>query len=93
MVTVAAKGATVERWLEQHQEEVKWGLDIEWRPTFQKGEYHSTAILQLSVAACCLLIQLRFIDMLPDSLRHLLANPNIMLGGVGIRVHTLIHIT
>lgn len=88
MVTVASKGATVEKWLEVRKEEVKWGLDIEWRPTFQKGDYHNAALLQLSLEECCLLVQLRFIDMLPASLKSLLANPNIKMGGVGILADT-----
>lgn len=77
----------MEKWLEVRKEEVKWGLDIEWRPTFQKGDYHNAALLQLSLEECCLLVQLRFIDMLPGSLKSLLANPNIKMGGVGILVN------
>ncbi|KAG0575457.1 hypothetical protein KC19_5G005100 [Ceratodon purpureus] len=88
MVTVASKGATVERWLEGRKEAVKWGLDIEWRPTFQKGDYHYAALLQLSLEECCLLVQLQFIDTLPVSLKRLLADPNIMMGGVGVLADT-----
>lgn len=87
MVTVASKGATVERWLEGRKEAAKWGLDIEWRPTFQKGDYHYAALLQLSLEDCCLLVQLQIIDTLPVSLKRLLADPNIMMGGVGILVN------
>jgi len=87
MVTVASKGATVDRWLEGRKEVVKYGLDIEWRPTFQKGDYHYAALLQLSHDGFCLLIQLQFIDTLPSSLKRLLADPTIMKGGVGIVVN------
>lgn len=87
MVTVASKGATVDKWLEGRKEVVKYGLDIEWRPTFQKGDYHYAALLQLSHDGCCLLIQLQFIDNLPSSLKRLLADPSIMKGGVGIVVN------
>jgi len=86
MVTVASKGATVERWLEGRKEVMKYGLDIEWRPTFQKGDYHYAALLQLAHEGCCLLIQLQFIDTLPASLKRLLADPSILKGGVGILV-------
>lgn len=89
MVTVASKGATVDKWLNGRKEVVKYGLDIEWRPTFQKGDYHYAALLQLSHEGCCLLIQLQFIDKLPESLKTLLADPSIMKGGVGIMVPTL----
>jgi hypothetical protein len=88
MVTVASKGATVEKWLNGRKEVVKYGLDIEWRPTFQKGDYHYAALLQLSHEGCCLLIQLQFIDKLPESLKTLLADPSIMKGGVGIMADT-----
>lgn len=88
MVTVASKGATVDWWLEGRKEAVKWGLDIEWRPTFQKGDYHYAALLQLSLEECCLLVQLQFIDTLPVSLKTLLADPKIMMGGVGILADT-----
>lgn len=86
MVTVATKGGTVEWWLDGHKDEAVWGLDIEWRPTFQKGDYHFASLLQLSLEDCCLLIQLQFIDVLPESLKNLLANSQIMMGGVGIKV-------
>lgn len=86
LVTVAATAGTVEKWLTDHREERKFGVDIEWRPCFQKGDYHDAAILQLSVEKHCLLVQLLFLDYFPESLKTLLADPNVMLGGVGIKV-------
>jgi hypothetical protein len=86
LVTIAASAAAVENWLHAHGGESKYGLDIEWRPTFQRGDYHAAALLQLSLEKVCLLIQLRFIEVLPASLQRLLADPNIMLGGVSIKV-------
>ncbi|CAM6040863.1 unnamed protein product [Sphagnum compactum] len=88
LVTIAASAAAVENWLHAHGGESKYGLDIEWRPTFQRGDYHAAALLQLSLEKVCLLIQLRFIEVLPASLQRLLADPNIMLGGVSIKADT-----
>lgn len=76
----------MEWWLDLHKDEAVWGLDIEWRPTFQKGDYHFASLLQLSLEDCCLLVQLQFIDVLPESLKNLLSNSQIMMGGVGIKV-------
>jgi hypothetical protein len=63
-----------------------FGFDIEWRPTFQKGDYHEASLLQLSVEKRCLLVQLFFMDFFPESLKSLLADPRVVLAGVGIRV-------
>jgi hypothetical protein len=86
LVTVAATAATVESWVAEHQGQTMFGFDIEWRPTFQKGDYHEASLLQLSVEKRCLLVQLFFMDFFPESLKSLLADPRVILAGVGIRV-------
>jgi hypothetical protein len=88
LVTVAATAATVESWVAEHQGQTMFGFDIEWRPTFQKGDYHEASLLQLSVEKRCLLVQLFFMDFFPESLKSLLADPRVILAGVGIRVCT-----
>jgi hypothetical protein len=88
LVTVAATAATVESWVAEHQRQTMFGFDIEWRPTFQKGDYHEASLLQLSVEKRCLLVQLFFMDFFPESLKSLLADPRVILAGVGIRVCT-----
>jgi hypothetical protein len=89
LVTVAATAATVESWVAEHQGQTMFGFDIEWRPTFQKGDYHEASLLQLSVEKRCLLVQLFFMDFFPESLKSLLADPQVILAGVGIRADTL----
>jgi hypothetical protein len=88
LVTVAATAATVDSWVAEHQGQTMFGFDIEWRPTFQKGDYHEASLLQLSVEKRCLLVQLFFMDFFPESLKSLLADPRVILAGVGIRVCT-----
>ena len=91
LVTVAATAATIEKWLQEHQGERRFGFDIEWKPTKQKGDYSDAATLQLSTEKHCLLVQLLFVDHFPKCLKNLLADPTVVLGGVGIKVDLPIH--
>ena len=92
LVTVAATAATIEKWLQEHQGERRFGFDIEWKPTKQKGDYSDAATLQLSTEKHCLLVQLLFVDHVPKCLKNILADPTVVLGGVGIKVHLPIHL-
>lgn len=91
LVTVAATAATIEKWLQEHQGERRFGFDIEWKPTKQKGDYSDAATLQLSTEKHCLLVQLLFVDHFPECLKNLLADSTVVLGGVGIKVNFPIH--
>ena len=91
LVTVAATAATIEKWLQEHQGKRRFGFDIEWKPTTQKGDYSDAATLQLSTEKHCLLVQLLFVNHFPECLKNLLADPIVVLGGVGIKVDLPIH--
>ncbi|OVA11290.1 3'-5' exonuclease domain [Macleaya cordata] len=60
------------------------GLDIEWRPTFNRNTRYKVAILQLCVGRRCLIIQLLYADYIPRSLVQFLGNPSFTFVGVGI---------
>lgn len=60
------------------------GLDIEWRPNFQRGVTHPVATLQLCINNRCLVFQIIHSPSVPNSLITFLANPNHTFVGVGI---------
>ncbi|KAL5058102.1 hypothetical protein RYX36_029706 [Vicia faba] len=61
------------------------GLDIEWRPNFQRGQSNPAAVLQLCINNRCLVFQILHSPFIPDSLLTFLANPNNRFVGVGIK--------
>ena len=66
-VTVTSSGQAVVRWLEQQEttQETAFGVDVEWRPNFAKGEDNPVALLQISAGDKCLIVQLLYIDRIP----------------------------
>lgn len=50
------------------------GFDTETRPSFKKGQSHDVSLLQLATSECSYLFRLNIIGM-PDSVRHLLEDP------------------
>ncbi|XP_049401500.1 Werner Syndrome-like exonuclease [Solanum stenotomum] len=60
------------------------GLDIEWRPTFNRYQHNPVATLQLCVGRRCLIFQLLYCEYIPDSLTEFLLNPCYAFVGVGI---------
>ncbi len=59
------------------------GFDTEKKPTFQRGQYHHTALVQLSTLERAFLIRLNIIGFLP-ALIKLMANPDILKVGISI---------
>jgi len=59
------------------------GFDIEKRPSFQKGESHPPALIQLAGAKAVFIFQLRKLG-LPVELTTLLANGRIIKAGVAV---------
>jgi len=59
------------------------GIDSETKPTFVKGQYHHTALIQLATADCVYLIKPQKTGF-PDLLVDLLENKNIMKVGIAI---------
>ena len=64
-VTVTSSGQAVVRWLEQQEGVTAFGVDVEWRPNFAKGEDNPVALLQIGAGDTCLIVQLLYIDRIP----------------------------
>ncbi|KAL4587501.1 hypothetical protein LXL04_000372 [Taraxacum kok-saghyz] len=62
------------------------GLDVEWRPSYQRGVENPIAILQLCVGHRCLIFQIINARYIPPSLFNFLNNPNYTFTGAGIHV-------
>lgn len=60
------------------------GFDTETKPSFKKGVNNKVALLQLSTADRAFLFRVNRIG-LPEELREILSNPNILKPGVAIR--------
>ncbi|RZC88294.1 hypothetical protein C5167_016086 [Papaver somniferum] len=60
------------------------GFDVEWRPNFHKNQENKVSIMQLCVGSRCLIIQLMYLDKMPESLIDFLGNPSFTFVGVGI---------
>lgn len=58
------------------------GFDTETRPSFKKGEYHKVALVQLSIGRFCFLFRLNKIKSLPDCLKELLEDPEVIKVGL-----------
>lgn len=90
--TVAVDGQIVTEWISDVESfnrdrlhQLMVGLDVEWRPSFNRYVSNPAATLQLCVGDRCLIIQLIHTPSLPQSLVDFLANPNYTFVGVGIR--------
>ncbi|KAG6421610.1 hypothetical protein SASPL_118167 [Salvia splendens] len=60
------------------------GLDVEWRPSYNRHVAHPAATLQLCVGLRCLIFQLIHSPSVPPPLIDFLANPNHTFVGIGI---------
>ncbi|CAK9180498.1 unnamed protein product [Ilex paraguariensis] len=60
------------------------GLDVEWRPNFNRYVENPVATLQLCVGRRCLIFQLIHCSEIPQSLVDFLGNSNYTFVGVGI---------
>ncbi|KAG9080533.1 hypothetical protein FRC06_006463, partial [Ceratobasidium sp. 370] len=62
-----------------------FGFDVEWKPTFTKGQVESPiAVLQLAKEDQIYLIQLSAMHDFPERLREVLEDSNIVKAGVGV---------
>lgn len=64
------------------------GFDTETKPSFKKGQTNNVALLQLSTVDTCFLFRLNHIG-LPDSLKDLLEDNNILK--IGVSIHDDFH--
>merc|ERR1711915_782152 len=83
--TVTSDGSVIENWVNQQTGQEIVGFDLEWRPSFQKGWENDTALLQLCTDNGCLIIQMLFLNFIPEALVRFLKDPGVKLVGVGIR--------
>ncbi|KAH0766760.1 hypothetical protein KY285_002631 [Solanum tuberosum] len=60
------------------------GLDNEWKPTFSSYTSNKSATLQLCIDNTCLIVQLFYLDEIPQTLKNFLANPNFTFVGVEV---------
>lgn len=60
------------------------GLDVEWRPNFNRNQQNPVAVLQICVDRRCLIIQLLYCRSIPESLVNFLGNREYDFVGVGI---------
>lgn len=61
------------------------GLDLEWRPSFNRYIQNPVATLQLCVGRRCLVFQLIYSPFIPSAIINFLANPNYTFVGIGIK--------
>ncbi|GLT43102.1 hypothetical protein SLA2020_170740 [Shorea laevis] len=88
-VTVTDKAAVVDSWVQNirsmyNGQQVIVGLDSEWRPNQFPFMSNKTAVLQLCVDTKCLILQLFYLDRVPQSLRDFLGDPNFTFVGVEV---------
>lgn len=60
------------------------GFDTETKPSFNKGEHHDTAIIQLATATDAYLIRIKLLGIAP-ALRKLFEQPQVLKVGISIR--------
>ncbi|KAH0766759.1 Werner Syndrome-like exonuclease [Solanum tuberosum] len=60
------------------------GLDNEWKPNFSPYTNNKSATLQLCIDNTCLIVQLFYLDEIPQTLKKFLANPNFTFVGVEV---------
>ncbi|CAI7761370.1 unnamed protein product [Closterium sp. NIES-54] len=60
------------------------GMDIKCQPIRSRGREGSVALVQLSNSSHCLILQMLYIDRMPEEVAELLENPDVPIGGCGI---------
>lgn len=87
--TVTDKAAVASEWVEQiialyGSNPTVVGLDIEWLPNRSRYTNNKSATLQLCINNKCLILQLFYMDQIPDSIKRFLLNPNFTFVGVEV---------
>ncbi|XP_020086080.1 Werner Syndrome-like exonuclease [Ananas comosus] len=60
------------------------GLDCEWKPQYSRWAHNKVATLQLCVGNKCLILQLFYMDYIPQSVKNFLNGNDVILVGVGV---------
>ncbi|XP_055814896.1 uncharacterized protein LOC129884637 [Solanum dulcamara] len=87
--TVTNKAAVADEWanamLSKYSgKQIVVGLDNEWKPTFSPFTSNKSATLQLCIDNTCLIVQLFYLDEIPQILKKFLANPDFTFVGVEV---------
>ncbi|XP_055814898.1 uncharacterized protein LOC129884639 [Solanum dulcamara] len=87
--TVTNKAAVADEWanamLSKYSgKQTVVGLDNEWKPTFSPFTSNKSATLQLCIDNTCLIVQLFYLDEIPQILKKFLANPDFTFVGVEV---------
>ncbi|KAL8227673.1 hypothetical protein R6Q57_015257 [Mikania cordata] len=88
--TVTTKATVTEQWINEillahaHDSMVVVGLDVEWRPHPMRFMSNKSATLQLCIDTKCLILQLFYMDEIPESLKAFLLNPDFTFVGIEV---------
>ncbi|KAK9051155.1 hypothetical protein SSX86_027781 [Deinandra increscens subsp. villosa] len=88
--TVTDKSAVTNEWVNEilsaHANDtmVVVGLDVEWRPHHIRSMSNKSATLQLCIDSKCLILQLFYMDEIPESLKRFLLNPKFTFVGIEV---------
>ena len=87
--TVTVKASVAEYWIHQIQsmyngQQIIVGLDCEWKPPIMQSMSNRTATLQLCVDTKCLILQMFYVDYIPQSIKSFLSDPNVTFVGVEV---------
>lgn len=69
--------------LQELEKEQIVGFDTETKPTFNKGEYNSTALIQLATQTDAYLLRIKNLG-IPNSLKSFFENPDVLKIGISI---------
>ncbi|KAL2468688.1 Polynucleotidyl transferase [Forsythia ovata] len=88
--TLTDKAAITSEWIEEiysiynGNSTVIVGLDVEWRPHPVRSMSNKSATLQLCIDEKCLILQLFYMDDIPESLKSFLLNPKFTYVGIEV---------
>ncbi|OMO64016.1 hypothetical protein CCACVL1_22099 [Corchorus capsularis] len=87
--TVTDHASVVDAWVSNirsmyNGQQIVVGLDSEWRPHHISYLSNKTAVLQLCIETKCLIIQLFYLQQIPQSLKSFLGDPNVTFVGVEV---------
>lgn len=88
--TVTDKASDVDEWLQNvestyHGKTSVVGLDCEWRPHIIRSMSNKTATLQLCIDTKCLIVQMFYLDYIPQSLKDFFTDSNFTFVGVEVQ--------
>ncbi|CAI9103563.1 OLC1v1002074C1 [Oldenlandia corymbosa var. corymbosa] len=87
--TLTTKAAVTDEWVREvlsiyGNNPMVVGLDIEWKPNRVRYMSNKSATLQLCIDNKCLILQLFYMDFIPQSLKYFLANSNFTYVGIEV---------